>query len=382
MTIYVDVSCAVHAKAGLKRYAESLVRELGPLLGERLRLFQNSLGRRGPLPGWETHPTVGVRWGYKPWRLAVWLRHLAHWPMDRMLPGASLFHATEHLLPPLKRIPTVLTAHDLIFRRFPQYHKALNYRYLSATMPLYCEKATAIIAISEVTKADLQSFYGIDPSKITVIPEAAAPHFCPQAAIGVESVRRRYGLPARYVLSVGTIEPRKNLTRLVDACGPLLARGLMDALVLVGSKGWLYEGFFRHLDELPWRDKVLLPGYVADSDLPAVYGGAMVTVQPSLYEGFGLPVLEAMACGSPVCASNTSNLPQVGGDAARYFDPENVEEIGAVLGGLLSDRDMRQAMRQRGLARAALFSWRHTAKQTLDLYERVIETRGGEATSL
>jgi len=373
MTIYIDVSCAVHAKAGLKRYAESLVRELGPLLGERLRLFQNSLGRRGPLPGWEGHPAAGVRWGYRPWRLAVWLRHLARWPMDRMLPGGTLFHATEHLLLPLKYIPTVLTVHDLIFERFPQYHKILNFRYLRATMPLYCKKATAIIAVSQVTKDDLQSFYGIDPAKITVIPEAAAPHFLPQASGRVEAVRRRYGLPARYILSVGTIEPRKNLTRLVDACGPLLAQDLVDALVVVGSKGWLYEGFFRYLEELPWRDKVIMPGYVADSDLSAVYGGALLTVQPSLFEGFGLPVLEAMASGCPVCASEVSSLPQVGGDAARYFDPEDVEGMRAALREVLLDAGLRQTMRERGLARASLFSWRRAAERTLDLYERVIE---------
>jgi len=376
MTIYVDVSSAVHAKAGLKRYAECLVSELRPLLGDRLCLFQNSLGRCGPLPGWEGHSVVGVRWGYRPWRLAVWLRHLGHWPMDGMLPHASLFHATEHLLPPFDHIPTVLTVHDLIFQRFPQYHKAFNYRYLCATMPIYCRKATAIIAVSEATKSDLQEFYSIAPAKITVIPEAAAPHFVPQMPRRIQAVKRRYGLPPRYVLCVGTIEPRKNLTRLVDACGPLLAQNLIDGLVLVGRKGWLYEGFFRHLNTLPWHDKVILPGYVADADLPAVYAGALVTVQPSLCEGFGLPVLEAMASGSPVCASKVSSLPEVGGDAARYFAPENTEEISEVLCEVLLDADLRQSIRQRGLARAALFSWRRTAQQTLALYERVLECHG------
>jgi len=290
-----------------------------------------------------------------------------------MLPGASLFHATEHLLPPLEHVPTVLTVHDLIFERFPQYHRVFNYHYLRATMPLYCKKATAIIAVSQVTKDDLQDFYGIDSAKITVIPEAAAPHFVPQASDRMEAIRRRYGLPARYILFVGTIEPRKNLSRLVDACGPLLAQGLMDALVVVGNKGWLYKGFFRHLEELPWRDKVIMPGYVADSDLSAVYGGALLTVQPSLFEGFGLPVLEAMASGCPVCASRISSLPQVGGDAAGYFDPEDVEEMRVALRDVLLDASLRQTMRERGLAQAALFSWRRAAEQTLDLYERVIE---------
>ncbi len=382
MTIYVDVSSAVHAKAGLKRYAETLVQELKPLLGQRLRLFQNSLGRCGPLPGWEGYPTVGVRFGYRPWRSLVLLGQLLRCPMDRLLPDAALFHATEHLLPPLRNIPTVLTVHDLIFERFPQFHKRMNYLYLRTAMPLYCRRATAIITISEATKDDLLTFYGVDPAKITVISEAAAPQFVPQSQERIAAVRRRYALPPRYILAVGTIEPRKNLTRLVDACGPLLQEGLADALVLVGSRGWLYESFFQHLETLPWRDKVILPGFVADEDLPAVYGGATLTAQPSLCEGFGLPVLEAMACGSPVCASNASSLPEVAGDAARYFSPKSTEEMSETLRYLLCDPAVRQEMRQAGLQRAATFSWERTARQTMAVYERVIHSSDPNAPNL
>lgn len=372
MAIYVDVSSAVHGKAGLKRYAESLVGALRPLLGGRLRLFQNSLGRRGPLPGWEHWPTAGVPWGYKPWRLAVGLGQILRWPMDRLLPDAELFHATEHLLPPLAHIPTVLTVHDLIFERFPQYHLPLNYAYLRFTMPLYCRRATAIIAVSEATKADLIAYYGLDAAKITVIPEAAAEHFAPPSPQQVAEARRRYGLPPRYLLAVGTVEPRKNLNRLIDACGPLLDEGLCDALVLVGSKGWLTEEFERHLAASPWRDCVVQAGFVAEEDLPAIYGGALLLAQPSLYEGFGLPVLEAMACGCPVCASRTSSLPEVGGDAALYFDPLDVSEMTATLRRVLADASLREELRQRGLARAAQFSWRRTAEETLALYRRLL----------
>ncbi|MEA3407295.1 MAG: glycosyltransferase family 1 protein [Chloroflexota bacterium] len=373
MTIYVDVSSAVHAKAGLKRYAENLVRALEPLLGERLRLFQNSLGRRGPLTGWEDHPTVGVRYGYRVWRALVLLRQALHWPMNALLPGASLFHATEHLLPPLKDIPTVLTVHDLIFERYPKYHKIKNYLYLKAAMPLYCRRATAIIAVSESTRGDIVDLYDIAPKKITVIPEAAAPNFRQQPAERVEAIRRRYGLPPRYILVVGTIEPRKNLRRLVDACGPLFVDDLADALVLVGSKGWLYEDFFQHLETLPWRKEVLHTGFVPEEDLPAIYGGALLTVQPSLYEGFGLPVLEAMACGCPVCASDASSLPEVGADAARYFDPLNTEEMTHCISQILRDPDLRQEMADKGLARARDFSWESTARQTLAVYQRALD---------
>ncbi|NLG51494.1 MAG: glycosyltransferase family 4 protein [Chloroflexi bacterium] len=376
MAIYVDVSSAVHAKAGLGRYARNLAGALKPLLGQDMRLFQNSRGRLGPLAGWEQHPAAGVRLGYKPWRMAVWAAHLLRRPMDGLLPEGTLFHATEHLLPYLRDIPTVLTVHDLIFERLPQFHKFFNYRYLHTAMPLYCRRATAIIAISEATKADLQELYGIDPAQVTVIPEAAAPHFRPQSPERVAAVRARYGLPPRYLLSVGTIEPRKNLARLVEATGPLISQGLVDGLVLVGSLGWLYEGFLRELERSPLRERVLFPGFVADEDLPAVYAGAEITVQPSLYEGFGLPVLEAMASGSPVCASEAASLPEVGGDAAQYFDPQDVGEMTAVLHDLMCDPEQRAAMRERGLQRAALFSWQRTAEETLALYRRVMRQGG------
>jgi glycosyltransferase involved in cell wall biosynthesis len=375
--IYIDVSCAVHGKAGLSRYAASLANGLRPLLDGRLRLFQNSLGRRGPLPGWEGEPVAGVPYGYKPWRGMVLARSILPLPMDGLVPDAALFHATEHLLPPLRHTPTVLTVHDLIYERFPQHHKRANHLYLSTAMPLFCRRARAILAISEATRGDLVRLYGVDPARITVIPEAAAAHFGPRTDEQIAAVRQRYGLPARYIVTVGTIEPRKNLSRLVDACGPLFRDGLVDGLVVVGSRGWLYEDFFRHLEEAPWRDRVIFPGFVDDADLPAVYAGATVTAQPSLYEGFGLPVLEAMACGSPVCTSNVSSLPEVGGDAARYFDPEDAESVTATLREVLIDMDVRGDMAQRGIRRAAEYSWERTARETLALYRRVMDEWSG-----
>jgi len=375
--IYLDVSSAIHAKAGLGRYSASLARELDACLGDNLCLFQNSLGSRGPLPGWDGRPVAGVRWGYRPWRFLVAARQLARLPMDSMLVDGQLFHATEHLLPYLTRVPTVLTVHDLIFEHHPEHHKFFNYRYLKAMMPLYCRRATAIIAVSETTKRDLLDCYGLGPEKITVVPEAAAGHFRPQSPERVSQVRKRYDLPERYALSVGTIEPRKNLSALVDACGGLFRDGLLDALVLVGGKGWLYEEFFLHLSRVPWRNRVLMPGYVPDADLPALYAGAVVTVQPSVYEGFGLPVLEAMACESPVCASRVSSLPEVGGGAARYFAPSDTEEMAAVIRRVVLDDEARAEMIEAGRARAQGYSWRATAQQTLRVYERAMRLPTG-----
>jgi glycosyltransferase involved in cell wall biosynthesis len=304
--------------------------------------------------------------------MLVWMGQLAHIGLDRLLPDADLFHATEHLLLPLRSIPTVLTAHDLIFRHLPTHHKPLNRWYLNLAMPLYCHRATHIIAISETTRRDLIAAYDLPPQKITVVPEAAAPHFRPQSAEAVTAVQKQYGLPGRYLLFVGTIEPRKNLSRLLQAFEVIHTEGLTEGLVIVGQRGWLYEGFFRRLESSPVRQAVILPGRVPDEDLPAFYTGAQALVFPSLYEGFGLPVLEAMACGTPVAASNASSIPAVGGDAALYFDPTDVPGITEAIRCILQQADRRTLMQTQGLKRAAQFSWERAARETRAVYHKVL----------
>jgi glycosyltransferase involved in cell wall biosynthesis len=376
MTIYLDVSAAVNARAGLGRYAESLAQALIALQPGRLALFYNSAERTPRLPdGLQSIPARRVRAGYKPWRMAIWLASLADIGFDRLVPGARVFHATEHLLLPLRRVPTVLTVHDLIFRLFPEHHKRLNYWYLNATMPLYCRRATAIISVSEATRRDLMRLYGVPAAKISVVHEAAAPHFMPAAPQQVAAVRARYALPDRYILRVGTIEPRKNLERLLEALVVLRRSSAPDArLVIVGGRGWLTEGFFRRLEALGLGDAVQLTGRVPDEDLPAVYSGADLLVEPSLYEGFGLPLLEAMACGTPVVCSAVASLPEVGGDAARYFDPHDAGAVAAAMGEVWHSEDLRAALRQAGLARAAQFSWQRAARETLAVYEGVVSS--------
>ena len=372
MPIYVDVSAAVHRRAGLGRYAESLVRALVERFPRRMGLFYNRGGTCQPLAGLEDLPVRTVSAGYKPWRMAVYLGHKLHIGFDSLVPDAQLFHATEHLLLPFRRIPTVLTVHDLIFRLFPEHHKALNYHYLNRAMPLYCHRAGAIIAISEATRRDLIEHYDIDPEKITVVYEAAAPHFRPAAPSQVDAVRARYRLPERFALHVGTLEPRKNLVRLLEAMAQLRETGIDVPLVLVGATGWLFEGFFRRMNELKLEPSVKMLGYVPDADLPAVYSAATVCAMPSVYEGFGLPVLEAMACGTPVVCSRAASLPELGGDAAVYFDPDNTEELAAQLEGLWENESLRRRMSGAGIKQASRFSWSHTAEQTMAVYEKLL----------
>jgi len=375
MTIYLDISAAVHHRAGLGRYAESLIRALVAAHPDRYALFYNRERGIEPLAGLEHLPTRTVALGYKPWRLLVWLGQLARLGFDSLLPDAGLFHATEHLLLPLHSVPTILTVHDLIFRHLPAHHKPLNRWYLNLTMPLYCRRATHIIAVSECTRRDMIAAYNLPPEKITVVHEAAAPRFRPQPPDTVVAVRARYHLPDRYLLFVGTIEPRKNLTRLLSGFEAIHADGLTNGLVIVGKRGWLYDDFFSRLEQSPARAAVILPGYVPDEDLPAIYAGAQVLVLPSLYEGFGLPVLEAMACGTPVTCSDTSSLPEIAGDAALHFDPDSIESLTDALRRLLSDTDLHAALRQRGFEQAAKFSWDQVAAETEAVYDAVLKGR-------
>ncbi len=373
MSIYIDISAAVNARAGLGRYAESLASALAELQPARCALFYNSALKEPPLPAnLKVLPSRRVCAGYKPWRMAVWLGHLLSISFDSLLPDAELFHATEHLLLPLQRIPTVLTVHDLIFHLFPEHHKRLNFWYLNATMPLYCRRAGAIITVSEATKCDLMRLYGVPENKITVIHEAAAPHFKPASPEQIAAVRNRYGLPEHYILRVGTIEPRKNLERLLDALQVLQRSDPTIRLVIVGSKGWLYKKFFRRLETSGLHHTVILTGHVRDTDLPAIYSGARLLVEPSLYEGFGLPLLEAMACGTPVVCSNASSLPEVGGEAAYYFDPHDSGAMAEAIGEVWRDDALRDAMRQRGLIHATQFSWELAARATLEVYRTLV----------
>jgi glycosyltransferase involved in cell wall biosynthesis len=372
MAIYIDISAAVHGRAGLGRYAESLARALVQEHPKRFALFYNRDRETSPLAGLERVPTRTVCAGYKPWRMAVWLGQFLGLGFERLVPEAELYHATEHLLLPLRRVPTVLTVHDLIYHLFPEHHKPLNFWFLNRAMPLFVQRARAVIAVSESTKQDLIRCYSVHPDKIIVVHEAAAPHFRPASPEAIAAVRTRYGLPEGFILTVGTIEPRKNLSRLLDALQRLRQKGDDARLVMVGSKGWLYEGFFRRLEELQLGDAVLLPGYVPDADLPAVYSAATLCVLPSLYEGFGLSVLEAMACGTAVVCSRASSLPEVSGDAARYFDPTDVDEMAEAIETVWHDEALRAEMGRRGLAQAARFSWARAAEETMAVYQRAM----------
>ena len=371
--IYLDISAAVHSRAGLGRYSEHLARALIADDPQAYALFYNrgSKGQYPPdLPA--NFPQKSVSVGYKPWRMAILLAQKSRVSFKRLVPDAALFHSTEHLLFPLNDTPSVLTVHDLIFKVYPDYHKPLNLAYLNRAVPLFCRRAGAIIAVSEATKSDIVEQYGISPAKIEVVYEAAAAHFKPPTPEIIGAVRRKLNLPTRYLVHLSTIEPRKNLDRLLDAFLAIRQAIPNLHLVLAGGRGWLYDDFFERISSQGLDDMVHSLGWVDDEDLPAVLAAADLAVQPSLYEGFGLPILEHMASGQVVAASNSASHPEVGGEAAAYFNPLDVAEMTAVILRLLNDEQEYAKRRELGLVQARQFSWEKTARQTRAVYDRLL----------
>jgi glycosyltransferase involved in cell wall biosynthesis len=373
--VCLDLSPAVHQHAGLGRYAQELLLALAVTDGQNeYVVFYNNPATARVDPTLERFPKITTPLSYKPWRLSAMLAHFARIPQDPLFPGVDLFHATDHLLPYFRRIKSVFTLHDLIFLFHPETHKPLNRWFLTLMMPRFLRAADAVIAVSECTKRDAIRFYGIPEEKITVIYEGVNPRFRPASPEAIAAVRARYNLPEHFILYVGTIEPRKNLTALLEAFHHLLATHDLR-LVFVGKKGWLYEGFFRRLRELGLEDRVIFTGYVPDEDLPAIYSAADLFVFPSLYEGFGLPVLEAMACGTPVVCSNTSCLPEVAGDAALLVDPADVRALAGAMERALTDEALRVTLRARVMGKARGFTWEQAAQKTLMVYQALGRTR-------
>jgi len=383
--IAVDFTPAIQRHAGIGRYAEELARALvalrggpdPPRQGDEIRLFYTDPQGRLPAPPLDALPRQMLRWANKPWRMRVLLSSYARLPMDSLLGDADVFHATDHLLPPLRRVHSVFTLYDLSFLKYPETHLPLNRWFSRLMMPLFLRRAGAVISISQHTKADAVRYYGLDESKIHVIPLGVDSRFHPAHDRAIlATVRARYHLPDRFILSVGTIEPRKNLLTLLRAYERL--RATADGthrLVLVGTRGWRAEQFLAALASSPVRHEVVLAGPVPDVDLPLVYGAADLFVYPSLYEGFGLPPLEAMACGVPVIASSAASLPEVVGDAGLLVDPHSAEELAAAMRRVLGDETLRGALRMKGLARASSFSWSETARRTYEVYQDVYYAR-------
>ena len=370
MHVCLDVSPTVQKHAGLGRYAGEIARALSEDKDITLSLFYNQQGD-AHLPDYlESIPHKSVNVGNKPWRMSVLASQMARWPMDKTFGSADIFHAPNHLLAHFQHARTVFTLHDLIFLHYPEYHKNYNRWYLTFAMPRYLRAADIIVTPSECSRQDAIKIYGLPESNIKVIYEAAAPHFKPVTDPAVlKQVQKKYNLPEKFILHVGTIEPRKNLSRLLEVFKTLLINNPKLKLVLIGKKGWLYESFFTKLRKLGLEDGVIFPGYVEEADLPACYQLAELFVFPSVYEGFGLPPLEAMACGIPVISSNSSSLPEVVGNGGLLVDPNDTQAWVTALNRVLTDTNLQRDLRQRSLAQAQKFSWAKATNEMKAIYQ-------------
>jgi alpha-1,3-rhamnosyl/mannosyltransferase len=285
----------------------------------------------------------------------------------------ALFHFPNAEAPLSLSVPYVLTLHDLSLFRHPSFHPRSRLLTMRLWLPLAARRAAAIICVSRFTQREARRVLGLANDRLHFIPSAAGPAFRP---VTDPAVRRRvaetYALPERFLLFVGTLEPRKNLGRLLRACAYLSTRGIAIPLVVAGPKGWGMRAVQRRFEQAVRRRQLHWLGFVAQDDLPAIYSLATALVFPSLYEGFGLPVLEAMACGTAVVMSDRPAHAEIAGGAALTFDPEDVGDMADAIAQLVSSPTKLDELRQRGQARAAEFSWDHTADQTFRLYQKVL----------
>lgn len=284
---------------------------------------------------------------------------------DLLAGGADVFYAPDFALPPLWSAPGIITVHDLSYRLYPDSYPDSLRSYLEAVVPRSVEHAQLVLADSEATQRDVIAAYDVDPAKVRVLYCGVDAVFKPQDA---EAARRdvgaRYGIQSPYFLSVGTIQPRKNIARIIAALRGVMEKGLPHHLVHVGRPGWLHEPILNAPQEHGVADRVhFLTDIDDDEDLATLYSGATAFVFPSIYEGFGIPVLEAMACGTPVITGNISSLPEVAGEAAILVDPTEVDAIGDALATLATDEGMRAQLIAAGKERAAMFTWERAATE-------------------
>jgi len=355
-------------RTGVGYYTEHLLRHLAAEApdDEVVIVSNRPVDLSGPLP-----PNARVaRDASFSFRLA-WLQFGAPRLLDAL--DADVAHFTNSIVPLASPVPTVVTIHDMSLTLFPAYHPVRRVLLNRPLVGLAVRRVDAIITVSHSARRDILRLYDVAPERVHVVHEAAAPAFAPVTdRTRLAAVRARYGLPDRFLLYVGTIEPRKNLPRLIEAYGRRYRAGdLPWPLVCVGRYGWRARDVEARVARIGLADQVRFVGYVPFADLPAIYSLADVFVFPSLHEGFGLPVVEAMACGTPVVAGHNSSLIEIASGAAETVDVTDVEALGDALAGLMASRDRRERLTRRGLERARQFSWRRAARETLGVYRWV-----------
>jgi glycosyltransferase involved in cell wall biosynthesis len=367
MRIGIDARLTYYRQAGISQYTLQLIEALArcQLEDEEFVILQ-SFRRREPIID---------RRNFTSRKLLTPCHHRLEQlslPVELSTVRLDVLHSPDFIPPFRRRCRSVITIHDLVFMLYPHFLDKSAARYYGQ-IDQAVRRTDAIIAVSKATKLDVMRLLGVPEAKIKVIYEAASPIFRPLEGGDVMArVRGRFGISGDFVLFVSTIEPRKNVPTLLRAFRRLLDGYRPDVkLVLAGERGWLFDEVFRLISELKLDDHVISLGRVSTEELLWLYNAARALVAPSIYEGFGLTPLEAMACGTPVIVSNVSALPEVVGDAGLLIDPNDEDELSVAIWRVLSDAQLSATLREKGLRRARCFSWDKAARETLDLYRRL-----------
>ncbi|MGB7340216.1 MAG: glycosyltransferase family 1 protein [Phototrophicaceae bacterium] len=376
MSIGIDYTPAYTQGGGIGRLTRDLVAALLELDKQTAyRLFV--AGASKP----DLHDPLSPNAIWKPtsissdWFARIWHRAQLPIPVELFTGSLDLFHATDFTLPPtLPSTKTIVTVHDMSYVRVPDAASPRLRAYLDQVVPRSVKRSTHVIADSEATKNDLIELYDISPDKITVLLSGIDRRYYPvDDNFSLITIRNKYSISSNpYLFSIGTIQPRKNFSRVIHALKRLRDRGYDLHLVIAGGKGWLEDEMYQTIEALNMRDLVHLIGFVDDEDVAGLYSGAECVVFPSLYEGFGFPVIEGMACGTPVITSNVSSLPEVAGDAAIMVDPYDIDAITDAIQRVLDDNTLRDRMIQAGFEQASKFTWEKSARQLHEIYMQVL----------
>lgn len=359
-----------YRNAGISNYVRQLTTHLLDCdESNHYTLFTNNLmpewqepTRRAPTIVTSKLPTA------QPIPRIVWEQTVLAWhtARDRL----DVLHCPLNVIPLAATCPTVLTIHDLTFLRYPRLFPRLKQLYLRLFTCLSVRNASAVVTDSASTRDDVVQMLGVPQEQVHVVYPAADADYCPRTQDACSTFRATKGLPQGYVLYVGTLEPRKNVDVLIRAFGKVVREErLPHSLVLVGGKGWMTQSIQDAIAEAGISDRLIMPGYVPRADLPLWYSGADLFVYPSTYEGFGYPVLEAMSSGTPVITSNTSSLPEIARDAGVLVPPRQEGQLAAAIASILSDDNLSDRLRARGLRQAGRFSWTHSVRTCLSLYQ-------------
>lgn len=358
---------AGYRRAGIHHYIAQVLSHLPQDGNSEYTIFTRF---SGALPRRNDFALQGSHWPTESRSVRILWEQLV-WPWQAR--KLDLMHSMAFVVPFIAPCPTVVTVYDLSFLHFPEQFPKLQRWYLTSQTKRSCRAAQRVITISESSRQDVHAFFGVPLSQIDVVVPGVNSCYQPIPSEQITAFRKKQNLPDRFILHVGTLQPRKNIPTLLEALEKLEDKDIH--LVLAGGKGWLYDEIFSQIKALGLVDRVIFPGYLDDEDLPLWYNAATLFAFPSVYEGFGMPVVEAMACGTPVVASSASSIPEAVGDAGLLFNPQDSAELAERMASVLNDLDLSATMREKGVQHARNFSWEEAGRETAVIYHQILNDK-------